>query len=197
MKVGILDYGAGNVCSVQYALERKGVIAVLSNKIEELNKCEKLIFPGVGHAKQAMENIKKENLISFIKETKKDMLGICLGMQLMGEFTEEGSQEGLGIFDFKVKKFTPNNDFKVPNMGWQKISQQNSSKLFKGIKEDSYFYFVHSYYVENNNYSIANCNTSSLRYSVAVQKDNYYAVQFHPEKSSSAGEIILQNFLEI
>ncbi len=192
MKVAIIKYNAGNVCSVDYALRRLGVEAVITDDKEIISKSDKVIFPGVGSADSAMAYLRERGLDTFIKKLKQPVLGICLGMQLMCSFSEEGDVDCMGIFPVKVRRFEPK--MKVPHMGWNKIADLKSD-LFKSINND-YVYFVHSYYVEQNEYSIASCDYI-LNYSAAIQKDNFYATQFHPEKSSSIGEKIIQNFLKI
>ena len=191
MKVAIVKYNAGNVCSVDYALQSLGVEPIITDDKDLLLSADKVIFPGVGHADAAMRNLQENNLTEIIKNLKQPVLGICLGMQLMCSYTEEGNVDCLDIFPAKVRKFEPK--LKVPHMGWNKI-QNLKSPLFKDIDED-YVYFVHSYYVEQNDYSIADCDYI-LDYSAAINKDNFYAVQFHPEKSSDTGRKILENFLK-
>jgi glutamine amidotransferase len=193
-KVAILSYGSGNVASVQNALERLGINSFISDKPDELMKADKLIFPGVGHATHAMENIRRKKLDSVLKSFNRPILGICLGMQLMGKLSEEGSTLGLGLIDFNVKLFRIPE--KVPHMGWNSIEVTTKSPLFKGISNGSYFYFVHSYYAEMCNDTIATCNYS-IPFTSAVCKNNRFGVQFHPEKSGGAGIEVLRNFIEI
>lgn len=193
MKLVILDYGVGNIKSIQFAFDRLGVTAVLSNDIELIKAADKIIFPGVGEASSAMNKLKDTGLIDDIKKLKQPVLGICLGMQLMCNKTEEGQTEGLGIFDVTVKRFS--NSVKVPQMGWNTITNLKS-RLFDGISDKEYMYLVHSYYAENNDFSIATTDYE-LPYASALQKNNFYGVQFHPEKSGRSGERILQNFLKL
>ncbi|MCC8173734.1 MAG: imidazole glycerol phosphate synthase subunit HisH [Odoribacter sp.] len=193
MKVVIIDYGAGNVFSVVTSLERLGVKAILSKDAEEIKTADKVIFPGVGQASAAMSQLKNTGLDIIIPQLKMPVLGICLGMQLMCDFTEEENTKGLGIFPIEVKKFAGN--YKVPHMGWNTI-ENLQSPLFKGIAEKEYMYFVHSYYVPENPYSIADTPYNTL-FCSAIQKDNFFGCQFHPEKSSSCGELILRNFIEL
>jgi glutamine amidotransferase len=193
MKIVIINYGAGNIQSIKFAIQRLGYEAVLSNDVKEIQGADKVIFPGVGEASSAMEKLKSTGLDKLIPTLKQPVLGICLGMQLMCNFNEEGNTKGLGIFDVDVVKF--NNTVKVPQIGWNQIENLNS-ELFKGIAEKEYMYLVHSYYVPLNNEAIATTEYG-LKYASALQKDNFYGVQFHPEKSSKAGEQILKNFLKL
>ena len=193
MKLIILDYGAGNIKSIQFAFNRLGVNAVLSSNIDEIKAADKIIFPGVGEASSAMKMLKESKLDIIIPTLKQPVLGICLGMQLMCKYCEEGATEGLNIFDVDVIKF--DNREKVPQIGWNQIENLKSD-LFKGIKEKEYMYLVHSYYVPINNKAIA-ITSYGLKYASALKEKNFYGVQFHPEKSSKAGAQILKNFLEL
>ena len=193
MNLVILDYGVGNIKSIQFAFDRLGVTAVLSNDIELIKAADKIIFPGVGEASSAMNKLKDTGLIDDIKKLKQPVLGICLGMQLMCSKLEEGNTNGLGIFDVAVKRFSTS--VKVPQMGWNSITNLKS-KLFKDISDKEYMYLVHSYYVEENENTIATTDYELL-YASAIQKDNFYGVQFHPEKSGKSGEKILLNFLNL
>ncbi|OIQ41838.1 MAG: imidazole glycerol phosphate synthase subunit HisH [Bacteroidetes bacterium MedPE-SWsnd-G1] len=193
MKIVIIDYGAGNVKSVQFALERLGYKAICSNDAEVIKSADKVIFPGVGEASSAMQEIKKQELDKVIPFLKQPVLGICLGMQLMCQFSEENNTDCLGIFPVDVLKF--NNDLKVPQIGWNVINNL-TGPLFNDVKEDAYVYYVHSYYIPKNDDAIA-LTDYGLQYAGAIQKDNFYACQFHPEKSSSIGEQILKNFIEL
>lgn len=193
MKVVILDYGAGNIQSVQFAFERLGVQAKLSNDKEDILSSDKVIFPGVGQANQAMKRLKATGLDVIIPNLKQDVLGICLGMQLMCQHTAEGQTDGLGIFDVDVIRFDDTQ--KVPHMGWNQI-EALSSKLFLGLDSLSYMYAVHSYFVPKCNYTIAT-STYGQTFSAALNYRNFYGVQFHPEKSSQDGALILDNFLKI
>ncbi len=193
MKLVIINYGAGNIKSIQFAFKRLGIDAVLSNNPEEIKVADKVIFPGVGEASSAMKMLKESKLDSMIPQLKQPVLGICLGMQLMCNKTEEGNTKGLEIFDVDVKRFS--NKVKVPQMGWNTITKLQS-KLFEGISDKDYMYLVHSYYAEENEYSIATTDYE-ISYASALQKDNFYGVQFHPEKSGKSGEKILQNFLNL
>ncbi|HSM63406.1 MAG TPA: imidazole glycerol phosphate synthase subunit HisH [Gillisia sp.] len=193
MKIVIIDYGAGNIQSIKFAIKRLGFEAVLSNNEAEIKAADKVIFPGVGEASSAMRMLRQSKLDLVIPTLKQPVLGICLGMQLMCAKNEEGNTTGLGIFDAPVIKF--NNSVKVPQIGWNQISGLRSP-LFKDIKELEYVYLVHSYYVAECDETIAT-SEYGVKYSTALKKDNFYGVQFHPEKSSDAGEQILKNFLEL
>jgi glutamine amidotransferase len=193
MKIVILNYGSGNIQSIQFALNRLGFEGVLSNNYEEILSADKVIFPGVGEASSAMKRLKESGLDKLIPQLKQPVLGICLGMQLMCAYSEEGNTEGLGIFDDNVMKFTPK--VKVPQMGWNTIYNLKSD-LFNGISENEFMYLVHSFYVSNSENSIALTNYE-VEYCSALQKNNFYGVQFHPEKSGKFGEQILNNFLKI
>jgi glutamine amidotransferase len=193
MKVVLIDYGAGNTKSVQYALKRLGVEAVLTNNPELIQKADKVIFPGVGHANSAMEKLEQSGLNKLIPNLKQPFLGICLGMQLMCKYSEEGATKGLGIFDLNVLKF--GNDNKIPQIGWNTIVDLNS-EIFHGLNENEYMYFVHSYYVPIASETIAKAKYGVI-YSAALKKNNFYGCQFHPEKSGDKGELILKNFLAL
>jgi glutamine amidotransferase len=191
--VVIVDYGAGNIQSVKYALNRLGIDAVLSSDVEVIKNADKIIFPGVGRAKFAMEKLTKAGLDKLIPTLTQPVLGVCLGMQLMCEHTAEDDTKGLGIFPIHVKEFEKT--LKVPQIGWNQISDLKGD-LFKDVNDESYTYFVHSFYIPDNKFSIASTNYG-LKYSSAIQKDNFYATQFHPEKSGDVGEQILKNFINI
>ena len=189
----IIDYEAGNIQSVKYALERLGVSAEISNCEETIKKADKVIFPGVGEAAWAMNALKKNGLDKLIPQLKQPVLGVCLGMQLMCASSEEGNTIGLGIFPVETLKF-PAED-KVPHMGWNQLSELKGD-LFKGVKNDDFVYFVHSYYVPINEYTVS--KTNYIRpFSASLQKDNFYSCQFHPEKSGDIGQEILSNFINL
>jgi len=191
MKLSIVNYGAGNIKSIQFAFKRLGYDAVLTSDPEVIKASDKVIFPGVGEASSAMTKLKESGLDELISQLKQPVLGICLGMQLMCNHTEEGNTKGLGIFDVNVKRFS--DVVKVPQMGWNTITNLKSD-LFKGVNENEYMYLVHSYYAEQCDESIATSNYD-LEYASALENENFYGVQFHPEKSGKAGEKILKNFL--
>jgi len=193
MKVAIIKYNAGNVQSVMFALERLGISAIVSDNIEEIQQCDKIIFPGVGEAGSAMKYLKEKKLDELILSLKQPVMGICLGMQLMCQHSEEGNTNCLGIFPLKVKKF--NGTLKIPQIGWNTIDQLNN-KIFHFVQENAYVYFLHSYYAETGENTIASANYL-LDFSAAIQKDNFYAVQFHPEKSGDVGQRILENFFDL
>ena len=196
MKVAVLKYNAGNIRSVDYALKRLGVDAVITGDEEELRAADKVIFPGVGEAATTMEYLRAHGMDRLIKELRQPVLGICLGMQLMCAHSEEGDADCLGIFDTEVKRFVSHkHEDKVPHMGWNTIAQTNSG-LFKGFDKEEFVYFVHSFYVPVNKDTAAVTNYI-LPFSAALHKDNFYATQFHPEKSGAVGERILRNFLEL
>lgn len=192
-KIVIINYGAGNIQSIQFALQRLGFEGILSNNPSEIATADKVIFPGVGEASSAMKKLCESGLDKVIPNLKQPVLGICLGMQLMCNASEEGNTKGLGIFDVDVIKFS--DAVKVPQMGWNTIYNLKSN-LFQGISENEYMYLVHSFYAPKCAETIA-FTDYEMEYSVALQKDNFYGVQFHPEKSGSKGEQILSNFLNL
>ncbi|GMN05279.1 imidazole glycerol phosphate synthase subunit HisH [Croceitalea sp. MTPC5] len=192
MGLVIIDYGAGNIQSIKFAFQRLGIQAQLSNDIETIQSADKVIFPGVGEASSAMKKLNQSGLNDLIPQLKQPVLGICLGMQLMCNSSEEGNTKGLGIFDVDVVKF--NSGVKVPQIGWNKIGNLKSP-LFQGLNED-YIYLVHSFYAPKGAETIAT-STYGLEYSAALRKDNFYGTQFHPEKSGEYGATILENFISI
>ncbi len=191
--IAIVKYNAGNVKSVQNAITRLGYESIITDDPEELMNADKVIFPGVGEASTAMQYLKERNLDQLIPQLKNPVLGICLGMQLLCAHSEEGDTNCLGIFDNKVKRF-PATDI-VPQMGWNNFTALNSP-IFNGLKVEDDVYFVHSFYADINENTIAQ-SEYILPFSAALQKDNFYATQFHPEKSASVGNTILKNFLEL
>ncbi len=192
-KVVIIDYGAGNIQSVQFALERLGVQAKLTHNKEDVLSADKVIFPGVGHATPAMKSLQEKGLDKLIPALTQPVLGICLGMQLMCSSSEENNQNGLDIFSTTVKRFSE--EEKVPHIGWNDIKFKDS-ELFRGIEENPYVYFVHSYYAELGVETIATTDYGQ-QFSAALQKNNFYGCQFHPEKSGAIGEQILKIFIEL
>ena len=194
MKLAIIDYGAGNVKSVQNALNRLGVESFLTSDAEEIKTAEKVIFPGVGHAKAAMETLKEKNLVNVIKELKQPVLGICLGMQLLFENSEEGSTPCIGVIPGNVKPFT-NQDYKTTQIGWNQVFT-NEKVLLNEVNEE-YVYYVNSFYVPFDSSYTIGWTDYGLKFSASVQKDNFYGCQFHPEKSGKIGERILKNFIEL
>lgn len=196
--IAIIDYDAGNTCSVINAMKRLDAEYVLTADQKKILAADKVIFPGVGHATQAMNALKEKDLIDTIKSIKNPLLGICIGMQLLCDFSVEGNTRCLGIFDSIVQKFVPlaYDDYsKVPQIGWNKIITTGDS-LFAGIKDGSHVYFVHSYFVEHSDDTIATAHYNHP-FSAAIKKDNFYGVQFHAEKSGVIGQQILQNFLNL
>lgn len=193
MKIALIDYGAGNVQSVKYALNRLGYEPILTKDHAVIRNADKVIFPGVGAAKAAMDQLKESGLDIVIPSLTQPVLGICVGMQLMCKHSEEGDVNCLGIIDAHVKRF--DEGLKIPHMGWNTILTLKSA-IFKNLQEQPQVYFVHSYYVPENEYTIASTDYG-IRFSAAIQKDNFYAVQFHTEKSGDIGAEILKQFLEI
>ena len=193
MKIVIINYGAGNIQSIRFAIERLGYEAILSNDVEEIKSADKVIFPGVGEASSAMKMLKATGLDAVIPTLTQPVLGICLGMQLMCNYSQEGDTTGLGIFNVDVKRFE--NIVKVPQIGWNQIKGLGS-KIFNDVKEGAYMYLVHSYYAPLTKETIATTEYG-VQYSTALQKANFYGVQFHPEKSSTDGAKILENFLNL
>ncbi|MBC7000174.1 imidazole glycerol phosphate synthase subunit HisH [Cytophaga sp. FL35] len=193
MKIVIINYGAGNIQSIKFAIQRLGHTAVLSDDPEEINSADRVIFPGVGEASSAMKMLNSSGLQALIPELKQPVLGICLGMQLMCNKSEEGNTSGLGIFDVDVIRFSKN--VKVPQIGWNQITSLKSG-LFDKVNDKEHIYLVHSFYAPLCDETIAT-SEYDVAYSAALKKDNFYGVQFHPEKSSEVGEQILKNFLGI
>lgn len=194
MNIVIVKYNAGNATSVRFALQRLGAEAVVSDEPEIINSADKVIFPGVGEASSAMQFLRNAGLDNVLKQLRQPVLGICLGMQLMCSHSEEGNTDALGIFPVQVKKY-PEAAFKVPHMGWNTLSNLKGP-LFAGVPDQVYMYYVHSFYAEQCAHTIASTEYI-LNFSAALQKDNYYGVQFHPEKSGVEGECIIKNFLEL
>lgn len=196
VKVVIIKYNAGNIYSVDYALKRLGIIPVITDDPETIRKADKVIFPGQGEASTTMSYLREKGFDKLICELKQPVLGICIGMQLMCRHSEEGNTECLGIFSAEVKRFVPQrHEDKVPHMGWNSLTGMQG-KLFEKLPENPYVYFVHSYYVSITKDTAAVCDYIDP-FSAAMQKDNFYATQFHPEKSGDVGELILKNFIEL
>lgn len=190
----LIDYDAGNTCSVMNALKRIDADFVLSDQPDVIRAADKVIFPGVGHAKAAMDSLVSKKLVNVIKELTQPVLGICVGMQLFCDSSQEGDTECLGILPMRVTKFNESNNLKIPHMGWNQIQLQGLSPLFNGIGSEDYVYFVHSYFVPDSEFSLANCDYGKS-FSAAVQKDNFYGIQFHAEKSGNVGAKIMSNFI--
>jgi glutamine amidotransferase len=199
MNIVIIKYNAGNIMSVDYALQRLGIQAMVTDDVSMIQAADRVIFPGVGEASTTMKYLKDKGLDVIIPGLKQPVLGICLGLQLMCRYSDEGNTACMGIFDEQVKKFNPTDheegNLKVPHMGWNTISNLRSS-LFQGIPEDQYMYFVHSYYASIGKDTIAVCRYPE-EFSAGLHFKNFYATQFHPEKSGKTGAQILKNFLEL
>ena len=195
MEIAIIKYNAGNVQSVQYALERLGYKSIVTDDHAAIKNADKVIFPGVGNAYSAMESLKEKKLDETIKQLTQPVLGICVGMQLLCNHSEENDTTGLGIIDLDVKKFVSDKSIKIPHMGWNNIYDL-SSPLFDGVKENAFVYYVHSYYAEHGKETIATTEYI-FPYSAVIQKNNFYGVQFHTEKSADVGDRILLNFLKM
>lgn len=192
--IGIVSYGAGNIFSLTAALIRQNISFEMIDSPDDFEQYERYIIPGVGHAGAAMQKLKESGMAEKILATTKPVLGICVGMQLLTEFSEEGNSTLLGITPVKTRLFSENLKLKIPHTGWNKVKTIADSELFKGLNKETYFYFVHSYFMEfNPNFAIASADYG-ITFSAALKKDNYYGVQFHPEKSGAAGEQILKNF---
>lgn len=196
MNIAIIKYNAGNVQSVQYALQRIGYNSIVTDEIEKIKSADKVIFPGVGNAAAAMLSLQQKGLNKLIPELKQPVLGICVGMQLLCTSSEENDTKGLGIIELQVKKFvTADYNIKIPHMGWNRIYDMSSS-LFNSVDRDAYVYYVHSYYAELGKETIATTNYIQP-FSAVIQKNNFYGVQFHTEKSGEIGDRILSNFLKL
>jgi glutamine amidotransferase len=196
MNVAIVKYNAGNIYSVDYALKRLGIDPVITADKEVLQKADKVIFPGQGEATRTMQYLKAHRLDELVVNLKQPVLGICIGMQLLCRFSEEGNVDCLGIFDAPVLKFHPEKqEDKIPHIGWNTLSNLKSA-LYEGLPDEAFAYFVHSYYVPVNDHTIAETDYI-VNFSASMHKDNFYATQFHPEKSGAVGEQILQNFLKL
>jgi glutamine amidotransferase len=192
--IALIKYRAGNIASVSNALERLGVDFYLAETTAQLDKADGVIFPGVGHAYSAMESLKENGIDEWLKSTKKPVLGICVGMQLLFESSTEGDTKGLGVIPGKLLKFESSKE-KVPHMGWNSVQKQADHPLLQHISDEDFLYFVHSYYAPESDFSVATCDYITP-FSAVVSKDNYFGVQFHPEKSGKLGAQILQNFVD-
>lgn len=197
MQVAVIKYNAGNVQSVIYALERLGIEAILTDDLERISKADRVIFPGQGEASTAMRYLKEKQLDQLIPNLKQPFFGVCLGQQLLCEHSEENDTACLGVFPVKVKKFIPENSFdlKVPHVGWNNLTELKTP-LLKGLSDESFVYYVHSFYCELSDYTIATTNYV-LEFAGLMHKDNFYAMQAHPEKSGLIGEQIMRNFLSL
>lgn len=192
--IALIKYRAGNIASVSNALERLGVDFYLAETTAQLDKADGVIFPGVGHAYSAMESLKENGIDDWLKSTNKPVLGICVGMQLLFESSTEGDTKGLGVIPGKLLKFESSRE-KVPHMGWNSVQKQADHPLLQHISDEDFLYFVHSYYAPESDFSVATCDYITP-FSAVVSKDNYFGVQFHPEKSGKLGAQILQNFVD-
>ena len=193
--IALIDYGAGNLKSVANALEDLEASYLITNKPEEINNADKIIFPGVGEASSAMRKLSDHNIVDSLKSTQKPLLGICLGMQLLATFSEERNTKCLDVVKTIVKEFN-SNKVKVPHMGWNQVEYKNQNKLFANVECGENFYFANSFYVPVTEYTIASTNYEVI-FSAALNKNNFYGVQFHPEKSGRAGLQLLRNFIEL
>ncbi|MBU4481345.1 imidazole glycerol phosphate synthase subunit HisH [Patescibacteria group bacterium] len=193
--IALIDYKAGNIGSVKNALERLRFDWVVASRPEEILSAEGVIFPGQGRAGAAMKELKKRGVAAIISKIKKPFLGICLGMQLLGRYSEEDKTKCIGIFKGKCRKFPPT--FKIPHIGWNKVELNQGSSLTAGIPDGSYFYFAHSYYVDAAEVKIIGKTSYGFDFPSIMQKDNFFAVQFHPEKSGEAGMKLLNNFCKL
>ncbi|MFZ1749283.1 MAG: imidazole glycerol phosphate synthase subunit HisH [Saprospiraceae bacterium] len=189
----IIDYGAGNTQSVINALERLGISYKLTSEIDCIMSASRIILPGVGHAAAAMQQLNQRGLVDVLQQYDKPLLGVCLGMQLLYEHSEEGDTRCLGVVPGLVKRFSPQSGIKVPHMGWNDLQIEANHPLFEGLEITESMYFVHSYYAIFGDYTIGSC-TYNFTFSAAIQYKNFYGVQFHPEKSGEKGQLILRNF---
>lgn len=192
--IGIIRYGAGNIFSLTAALDRLGIKYGMVHSEADFEQFDRYIIPGVGHAGAAMNKLQQSGMVEKIKALQKPTLGICVGMQLLTAHSEEGDAKMLDIFPIKTKRFTDSSEYKVPHTGWNQVYGEKENPLFKNIPIGSHFYFVHSYFIEfNPAYTLASTNYS-LKFSASIWKDNFFGVQFHPEKSGKFGEVLLTNF---
>ncbi|PAU93666.1 imidazole glycerol phosphate synthase subunit HisH [Aliifodinibius salipaludis] len=192
--IAIINYEAGNLASVSNALKRLDEEHIITDKQDELNQADGIIFPGVGHAEPAMKSLQKNELDTWLKQTQKPVLGICLGMQLFFESSEEGDSKGLGVIPGRLKKFD-SSKAKVPHMGWNTFDNISDHPIAENLSEKEYFYYVHSFYAPVNDFTVASCHYIE-DFSAIVARNNFVGVQFHPEKSGKVGSLLLQNFLQ-
>ena len=195
--IGIIQYGAGNIFSLTAALERLDIPYGMINKEEDFEQFDRYIIPGVGHAGAAMAKLDHTGLVPSIKALKKPILGICVGMQLLTSYSEEGDSKLLDLFPIKTLKFAGDTNFKVPHTGWNQVFPEMGNALFENIPNGSHFYFVHSYFIEYNVTYTLSSTTYINKFSASIMRDNFYGVQFHPEKSGAYGETLLKNFSKI
>lgn len=195
--IGIVYYGAGNIFSLTAALDRLGLSYGMIKTAEDFEKYDRYIIPGVGHAGSAMQKLDQTGLVPSIRQLKKPVLGICVGMQLLTEFSEEGNSNLTGIIPLKTRLFSDQLHIKIPHTGWNKVNPVSESSLLMGIAPGSHFYFVHSYFIEYNSIFTIALAEYGIKFSAVIQKNNFYGVQFHPEKSGSAGEQLLKNFAHL
>lgn len=196
-ETGIINYGAGNIFSLTAALNRLNIPYGMINVPQDFEQYERYIIPGVGHAGAAMQKLEETGLVPYIRKLEKPVLGVCVGMQLLTAFSEEGNSDLTGIIPLNTLHFDQKLNIKIPHTGWNRITLANNNNLFNGIPDQAYFYFVHSYFIEfNSKFTIASANYG-IKFSAAVKKNNFYGVQFHPEKSGEAGEQLLKNFSKI
>ena len=195
--IGIIRYGAGNIFSLTAALERLGIPYGMINKEEDFDLYDRYIIPGVGHAGAAMSKLEHTGLVPKIKMLTKPTLGICVGMQLLTAYSEEGDSKLLDLFPIKTLRFAPNTGYKVPHTGWNNVYPEKENPLFQNIPNGSHFYFVHSYFIEYNIAYTLSSTTYNNQFSASIWRDNFYGVQFHPEKSGTYGEILLKNFSKL
>jgi glutamine amidotransferase len=195
--IGIIRYGAGNIFSLTAALDRLGIAYGMVHTEADLENYDRYIIPGVGHAGAAMDKLQNSGLVPAIKSLKKPTLGICVGMQLLTSYSEEGDADLLNLFPVKTLKFASSPDHKVPHTGWNRVYAEKENLLFKDIPAGSHFYFVHSYFIEYDNAYTLAATDYSIKFSASIWRDNFYGVQFHPEKSGQFGETLLTNFSKI
>ncbi|RYE11533.1 MAG: imidazole glycerol phosphate synthase subunit HisH [Sphingobacteriaceae bacterium] len=195
--IGIIQYGAGNIFSLTAALNRLGIEYGMISQESDFEQYDRYIIPGVGHAGAAMQKLENTGLVPAIRQLKKPVLGICVGMQLITAFSEEGNADLLNIIPIKTLRFHEEHGLKIPHTGWNQVHPQEDNDLFENINSDAYFYFVHSYFIEHDNLYTLASTQYGVRFSASIKKDNFYGVQFHPEKSGLAGEQLLKNFAQI